>query len=175
MIVTGIQIREAIRRHRVILDILQRGWSDRISAFPEEQASKTAEALLEYDSRIMSEEGAISALLAAQDYYNTMVYVDLDGATITLAEAVCLVGVYTRREARMRIASVPPRSGGYGLGYSGTRDKDAVTATLVLDVDKSLDEVSWSVAMASDARQVIASGNVQPVDIPWLSPVLFGE
>jgi hypothetical protein len=96
MEVTGYQLREALKKHSLTLQNIERKFNKAMYRFADqekEHPTKLAAQVFELERRIVR-------LQAAQTQYNLLVKVDFQGQKISLAEAVRLQGVAGRNAGR---------------------------------------------------------------------------
>jgi hypothetical protein len=172
---TGYQIREALRRQGLRRDASAALFDDSLTAFADDQKTHPTNIVENFKRA----DRAIAALQVAQDQYNLHMKVKVtegDGTarTITLAEAVKLVGGAGRIEKMWRSAANPKKE---HYRYQEEVRKDGeVRAAPVMKVAALLDEADRAARWAGSLRQAIAVANTQEVELALegLSEALAG-
>jgi hypothetical protein len=172
MMVTGSEIKEAINRWKLTLEMVEKRFKPSLMVFPGDEKDHPDELALQ----IMTAEYAIARLQYAQTLYNNHVTVEVEGAKMSLAEAVRLVGSAGRMSKRWREAIVEERDR-FGPRDDLTRKADEIYAQRVLAAEEVTKRAKRALKRASALRNAIGGGNntsVAAADIQ-LDPSLLAE
>jgi hypothetical protein len=172
MKVTGYMLREAIKRHELRRDVAARSFNDSLKAFPGEVKDNPADIVEQF----LAAERATAALQTAQMRYNLAVKIDLyghgwDRTTMTLAEAIKLIGGEGRVEKMWRSAAGPSKKDRY---YSDDEiDPSHIRAQPTIKPQEAVKLATVAGKRAGALRAAIATANATEVEIEDLSPALF--
>lgn len=173
MQINGYQLLEAIHNHELTRDFLKSEFGDSQTVF---------EGETKRDPRVVADEWfyherTIAVLQHAQTVYNTSVRLtwrpedDAEAETITINEAVKLMGPITRRESLWR--SLLEQDEFDYIGRTRHRSKDVETAKSALSRQEISKAASEAARAKSRLREAIASANATPYDIPWLTQAML--
>ncbi len=179
MQVTGYQIREALRRWNLRRDAESALFEDSLRRFPDDEKPAPKTVIENFTAA----DRAIALLQVAQDRYNLAVTIEVkwgDGRgvngidTMTLAEAVKLVGGAGRVEKMWRSAANPQKD--RYASREEVRNPDEVRAKPVMKTGDILVEADKSARYAGALRQAIALANGREIDLSdeGLSKALAG-
>jgi hypothetical protein len=167
MKITGYGLREAIKLHKLRSDEAASSFDSTLKAFEDEE-KESPQSVVE---RYLAAEAAVSRLQTAQAEYNIIVKVTVDGATITLSEAIKRAGGLGRAEKMWRSAASPKKDR-YST-FEDTRDPTREHAKCTITATEAAALASKVAKTAGRFRAVIATANTVEVDIIDLDPVLF--
>jgi len=170
MKVTGIQLREAIKRWALRRDTASTHFAESLWQFKEDENRLSSPQ--ELADQYQAAERAIATLQTAQARYNLAAAVDLRGESLTLCDLVKRLGGAGRIEKMWRSAT---RAKGHDR-YSGperSRSKDAIQATRMVSIQDALGFATQSARYAGDLRNAIALANTNQIEIEDLDPALF--
>ena len=172
MKVTGYILREALKRHELRREVAARTFDDSLKAFPGEVKDNPVDIVEQF----LAAERATAALQTAQMRYNLAVKVNLHGhgwdhTTMTLAEAIKLVGGEGRVEKMWRSAASPGKKDRY---YSEDEiDPSHIRAQPTMKPQEAVKLATEAGRRAGALRAAIATANATEVEIEDLSPALF--
>lgn len=160
MLVTGYQLREAIRKWSVRRDTYKNQFSDSLNIFEGEAKPNPLDVM---DSFKKAEE-IITVLQVLQEVYNHSVTVYPTGSkdSMSLAKAIKLVGGAGRIHAMWK-ASLPGKPDRYGS--SNTRRTDEEVAKPAVSTSVMLQLTEEAANWAASLRIAIASGNAETRDL----------
>lgn len=168
MKITGYGLREAIKFHKLRSDEAASIFDTTLKAFQDE-TKETPQAVME---RYLTAETAVSKLQTAQAEYNLNVPVTIDGVTITLSQAIKLIGGLGRSEKMWRSVASPKKER-YSSPYEDTRDPTREHAKPTITTSEAAALASKVAKDASRLRAAIATANTVEVDLKDLDPALF--
>lgn len=164
MKVTGYQLRAAIKRREVTLQVAIRTFEDSLFVFPGEQRDPVGAI-----NEVLRIEKEIARLQTLQARYNLDVALPrVDG--LTLAEAVKFVGGAGRIEKLWR--SALPKKDRYALDVRVRRAEDE-QAVLAIDYRELVDRVDSAAKYAANLRGAIAAANNTEIDLDGLTPEML--
>lgn len=165
---TGWLLREAIKQNELRRDTAARSFNGTLKKFDDETKQDPEQVVTDF----LKFEAAIASLQVAQAQYNLKVRVPFGGRTITLCEAVKLIGGFGRAEKMYRSATgdKPDR---YSMRDDNVRDPNQERAKETLSPSKAASLASVQAKIAGRLRAAIATGNGTEVDIDNLDPALF--
>ncbi len=169
MKVTGIQIREAIKRWNLRRDASAGQFSESLWQFTEDENNTKPVDLMK---AFQEAEAAIARLQVAQTRYNLAVRVEVQTWKMTLCEAVKQVGGAGRMQKMWRRAALDKGRESYSY-RDMTRKTDEVRAQRQVSVKEALAEASRTAVLAGAFRNAIAIGNTSEVEIEALEDTLF--
>lgn len=154
MQITGYYLREEIKRATIERDTAAAQFNDSLSMFPGE-TKLSPKSIME---RFQAADRRLAELEVAQQRYNSLVTVNVEGVSMTLGLAVKLVGGAGRREKMWRDAALNKKDR-YSYDSERRRSKDDIYATRTISVGEATDEAVRSGKYASALRTAIATGN----------------
>lgn len=160
MKMTGFGIREALRRWQLKRDTANSLFDGSLRKFADDEKEHPQEIMKAFALA----DVAIAKLQTAQQLYNLTVLVDVQGNTMTLSEAVKLIGGVGRMEKMWR-SGVAPKRERYALREDEVRKDDEVRSVQVMKTSEMLSEAERAARLASALRFAIAQGNIQEVDL----------
>lgn len=161
--VTGHRLKESIKFHQLHLNAAKEQFTPSLHAFADEVKS----APESIDDKIFGAERAIARLQTAQSWYNLQVFCCIQESheTITLSEAIKVIGGAGRREARWRSASTPEVDR-YRSHMAPTRDANQTVAQRTVSYEYALEKSVLCAKFASQLRVAIAQANMQELEVP---------
>lgn len=154
---TGYALQQAIREATKERDLADSRFSGSLKAFPDEKKPSP----LKISDEIEAAERRIATLQAAQARYNLAVTVEADGRTMTLQEAVKLLGGAQRLEEKWREAA-KEEADRYG---SDTRDAGSIIRVRQVDNEKCVELARKHARRVNGIRYAIGKGNATEVEI----------
>jgi len=171
MKVTGYRIQHALRELEASRELAHQQFTENVMQF-ESQEDKLE--LPEVFARFTTLERKIAKLQIQQATYNLAVQVEVLGSTMSLHEAVKLVGGAGRAEKMWRdvVKGNASKSNRYSYG-SETRSKDQEYAKRSISVSDALGHAKLASKTAGALRQAIQVGNATEVELEGLDPALL--
>lgn len=160
MLVTGYQLREAIKQWELRKDAANRVFDESLKIFPGEEKPHPSKLIEQY----LAAEVAIAQLQTAQAHYNLIVSFDFEGHKITLCEAVKSLGGYSRVEKLWRTAAGGGKKERYGHSSDDERDTTKIYAVQVVTPMQGVEQATIAAKRASALRAGIATGNATPCE-----------
>lgn len=167
MEVSGYQLREAAKVWMLRLTTVESQFEGSLIKFPGENKP----APIDLSVEIMRCEQAVALLNTAQAHFNLNTRVTVDGKSITLAQAIKLIGGAGRMEKMWRSAATGERTDRYNR--NNTRDKDSVVAIRTITFNEALEQAKKAAIYAGQLRSAIAEGNANKLDVPFLNSELI--
>lgn len=152
--VNGYMIRQRLQELELDLKALLDEMSNGLYVFEGEERRSPMLAAAE----IRTTEAAIAGLQTAQQCYNLVVKVNVQGEEMTLCEAVKRVGGASRLEKMWR-GMVAPKKDRYSSGPDMHRDKTQEFAKRSVTVEDAKQQASQAAQYASSLRAAAAVGN----------------
>ena len=168
MKITGYALREALTLHELRSRTAAGSFDGSLKSFDDEEKDSPTNIVNSY----LTAETAIAKLQVVQLRYNLAVNVDVNGETMTLAEAIERVGGDARAEKFWRSAATP-KTDRYGYGGNDTRDPNLKVAKATLSATEATKLATQAAKRAGGFRQAIAVGNSREVEIQNLDNSLF--
>lgn len=165
---TGWQLKEALGAWELRKKSAEKLFPESLHTFKGETKDRPESIVGDF----LKAEQAIARLQVAQMRYNLTVKVKVLDETMTLAEAIKLVGGAGRVE-KMWGSVNPDRTRSYMPEYGLTRDPNQERAEQVISVKEGTKLAEQARKRASGFRAAINGGNAQEVDIENLDPNLF--
>lgn len=168
MEVTGYMFRHTLRELTHQRDIAAGQFSEALYAFEGDETPSPVDLMQTYRDC----EDRIARLQTAQQEYNLLVKVEVQGRTMSLSEAVKRVGGAGRAEKMWRSCAKDngrPRYGGRDL----TRKADEERAQRQVSITDAMNHAKVAAKFASALRMAIETGNATKVEIEGLDPALF--
>jgi hypothetical protein len=162
--VTGTQLKNMIKVCNAELDVVRSNWDGSLHRFVDEVKPNP----LELATRIEDLEERVALLQTAQGYLNLNVKVDYFGKTITLMQAIKLVGGKGRVAKLWREASKGEKTDRWGRRDVLERDSTKEFASPTINKEEAFAQFRSAESRASKLRELISWGNAQVVEIPWL-------
>lgn len=173
MKVTGYKIREALRKWQLKRETAAVQFHGTLLVFPGEEKPAPASIV----RAVTEAETRIAALQTAQTIYNTRVLVQFEGRTITLLEAIKLVGALGRVEKLWRVAAVGKKDkyAHYRSDDPGRLKEGEILAKRALTHEEAAAHVEAIAARLGALRETIAVANANVVTLQpeSLDPALF--
>lgn len=170
MKMTGFQLMYRLRELQDTRDIAGTQFDDCLYQFQADAGQKPSPVEL---TRVYREcERKIAALQVAQAQCNLAVSVEVLGDTMTLHEAVKLVGGAGRIAKMWKDAAKKGAQSHYGYGEP-SRDKDHEYARRTVSVRECLEHSTEASRWASALRQAVQLGNAAEIEIEDLDADLF--
>ena len=170
MKVTGIQLREAIKRWNLRKDTASTHFNESLWRFPDDES--TLPKPQELAEQFAKAEVAVANLQTAQTRYNLAVTISVSGETMTLCDAVKRIGGAGRLEKMWRSATKATGRDNW-RGVATTRSKDEVQARRMVSIGDALELATAAGKKAGDLRDAIAVGNTNAIEIEGLDPALL--
>lgn len=152
--VTGIRLREALKRWRIKRDVADKQFTDSLWAFEEDQKATPQEVAKNFTEADMM----IAKLQDVQAEYNRRVMVKVEGAEISLSAAIRLVGGAGRLESMWRRAATETGLGRYS-DRELSRPADEIRAKRVVSQANATIFSDNAARYAAALRTAIATGN----------------
>lgn len=171
MKVTGYRIQHALRELEAARELAHQQFTENVMQF-DSQEDKLE--LPEVFGRFTTLERKIAQLQIQQATYNLGVQVQVGSETMSLHEAVKLVGGAGRAEKMWKDVVKGNKSSSSRYNFTPeTRSKDQEYAKRSISVADALGHAKLAARMASSLRQAIQVGNATEVDLPGLDPSLL--
>jgi len=170
MEVTGIQLREAIKRWALRRDTSNTHFSESLFQF-ESEAEEIGNPN-DLMASLEKAELAIATLQVAQTNYNLQTGVTVRGDSLSLCDAVKRIGGAGRMEKMWRSAATNKGRDKYSYRES-TRDKDKEYMKRTVSVQDCMKRATEAGKYAGSLRDAIAVGNTGKLEIEGLDPALF--
>lgn len=169
MKVTGILLREAIKRWELRASTASSQFSECLYAFEGDDTPNPTELAAEYDKA----QDAVAKIQAAQSRYNLYVKLKMsESEEITLCQAVKRIGGAGRLEKMWRSAAQDKGHDRYSM-RNNERSKDTEYARRQVSIKDCVRNATEAAKYAAKLRSMIAIGNTAEVDIEDLDPTLF--
>jgi hypothetical protein len=169
MLVTGYQLKEALKMKALELSTIQTQFDESLYRFEGEEKQHPKDVA----DAIRQLENEIVELQTAQDYYNLNVKVDVSGEQWSLCKAVKAVGGAGRVAKMWRTAAHGEKRDRWDRSRSMTRNKDDEIAIPTVTKPEALSEARAAEKFASQLRNAIAVGNTDTIEISWVTEKLF--
>ena len=170
MVVTGYELREALRNWRTRREVCQAQFRESLFQFEDDKSDDfTPEAI---SQQFQEADNAIAMLECAQQHYNLKVEVRAAGHTYTLSYAVKRIGGAGRHEKMWRAAALDKGRDRYESRQT-TRKADEVHAKRTVSVGDSMKRAQEAAIFASALRNAIAEGNATKLEIDWIDSALL--
>jgi len=169
MLVNGYKLQHSLRELEQTREVLAQQFSDNVMQF-ESQEEKLE--LREVFARFTSLEKKVAQVQVAQARYNLAVQVNVLGETMSLHEAVKLVGGAGRAEKMWREV-VKGQKTSRLYGGDTTRTKDVEYAKRSISVSDAFGQAKHAAKVASALRQAIQLGNATDLELEGLEPSLL--
>lgn len=165
---TGYALREAMKVHSLNKETAEAAFQDALKAFPGE----TKPAPMDSFNALLKADLALALLETFQVKYNLAVKVMVQGASMTLLEAIKMAGITGRTEKLWKATIANPVS---LPSYYDTDEKDAtkVRAVRTLPVETAVAQTKMYGKKASALRAAIAAGNSTEIELEDLDASLF--
>lgn len=171
MKVTGYRIQHALRELESARELAHQQFTENVMQF-ESQEDKLE--LPEVFARFTTLERKIAKLQIQQAIYNLTVQVEVLGSTMSLHEAVKLVGGAGRAEKMWRdVVKGKTTNSRYSYGEATARDKNHEYAKRSISVVDALGHAKLASKTAGALRQAIQVGNATEVELEGLEPSLL--
>ncbi len=170
MKVTGYRIQHALRELEAARELAHQQFVENVMQF-ESQEDKLE--LPEVFARFTALERKIARLQIFQANYNLAVQVNVGSETMSLHEAVKLVGGAGRAEKMWRDVVKGKTANPYSRFSEGTRSKDQEYAKRSVSVNEALGHAKLASKTAAALRQAIQVGNATELDLEGLDASLL--
>lgn len=168
MLVSGYQIREATHRHELARDTAAQLFKKSTFAFSDDEPLDPKKVMEDFQS----EEHAVVRLQEAQQRYNLLVTVNVQGVEMTLGAAVKSLGGAGRAEKMWRETIIIKDR--YGSTVRDMeRSKDTLVAKRVVGINEATKLANKAAGYAGALRAAVATGNATKVEIESLDESLF--
>lgn len=167
MKITGYKLQHTIREASAELVVLVSQFEDSFMAFPDDEKPHPKDLYQKY----LALEEKITKLQTLQGQYNLTVEVTVQDKSMTLAQAVKLVGGAGRGEKLWR-SKAKIHKDRYSIRSEEYRDKDHVYARRVMTPEECLAEAKLASKWAAALREAIQIGNATELDLE-ADPALF--
>lgn len=167
MKITGYKLREAIKQHELRRDTAAATFESSLKKFPGEDKEDPREVI----KLFLLSERAVAKLQTVQMFFNIAVKVEANGETMTLAEAIKLVGGAGRVEKMWRVAASGKKDR-YAT-HDESRASDTVYATPTITAAEAVRLATAAGRVSGNLRAAIAVANAQEVEIQDLDATLF--
>jgi len=169
MEVTGFQIKEALKMKNLELDAVRLQFDDSLHAFKDEKKLSPQEVM----TQVTQLEQEIALLQTAQSIFNLTVEVLVGKTTMTLEQAIKMVGGAGRSSGMWRKAAGSRRRRGYYNEPSLSRRADEEQAVPTIDRAEALQHAKSAEKFASQLRGAIAVGNTKKVNVNLVTEALL--
>lgn len=159
MKIDGFTLQQAVREAKAERDQASKRFTPALKKFPGEEKPdprELAEAFIAAEIRL-------ARLQSAQTLFNLTARVQVQGETMSLLEAIKLVGGAGRLEAMWRSAATP-ETNRYSMNED-TRQKDTIVAEAQVSFDEAGELRRKAGKRASALRAAIQKGNAQEIDL----------
>lgn len=172
MKVSGYTLREAIKEYELRSSAAATGFDRTLRAFPSEVVSGAKDKPQEVVDRFLASEHAIAYLQTVQAEYNLKVILTFEGGSLTLTQAVKMVGGLARAEKMWRSVASPKKDRyGYGdqdLERDPTKERSEAQIT-----QKEAARLSSQLARkAGRLRAAIATANATEIELDFDSTLI---
>lgn len=163
MLVTGYQLREALRHWRTTYEAIRQDMGDALYYFEEEEKPLPQNM----SKTIMATAVAVGNLEVAQQRYNDSIDIDIMGETKSLGFAIKMIGMVSQHAFDCK-KLVSGNKNAYYDRFEKTRNKDEVSAKRSISKEDAKSLFTKSSKIAADLRQKIALSNAEKreIDIP---------
>jgi len=173
MLVTGYELKRALEHWELLKGIAKDKFQNELEAFPENKGTKIP---LTRAQEYLTAEQNIVILQVAQQYYNSVVTVNIDGKKHSLAHAIKMKGVWRRYRKEWENALAVTRgfdNRGFYTGRTHRVRKEDETY-LVPILTEEVAEAHFVKAAKNDdyIRAIIAEANGETVEIEGLDESL---
>lgn len=167
---TGFQLMYRLRELQDVRDVAGAQFAESLYVFDSEGGTRVLPTEL---ARTFAEaEHKIAALQVAQARYNLAVTVEVEGRSMTLHEAVKLVGGANRLAKMWKDAAKKGTREHYGYGEP-TRSREHEYARRTVGVEECLEHAAQTARWASALRQAVQLGNAVEVELNDLDAALL--
>jgi hypothetical protein len=162
MQINGYQIQTAIKEAKQRRDIAESRWGGSQSAFADEKFTHPSVHM----ERMIAAERQTAALQVTQARYNLAVTVTVDGESMTLLQAIKLVGAAARTENLWKslVDSNENHSWRHGVNVR-ERQVGVEVSKRLISADEAADAMVTAAAYARRLRGAIAAGNAQFIEL----------
>lgn len=170
MKVTGTQIRNEIKLLTTELSSVNNGFEESLTYFPGE----TKPDPLAIGAQIIKLERTLGIWQAAQKEYNINTPITFGKRTISLQEAVSIIGGYSRVSKLFRTASGAGKKDPYARRFRAVRSSEStkVTESESITREQAIEEFKRIEKQAAELRKEIGKANNNEVEIGWLDSAL---
>jgi len=166
MLVTGYDLREALKRWTLRKDTASRQFNNTIFAFDDENKPSPTSVAQDFTKA----DCAVALLQEAQQRYNLAVQITVKGQSMSLAMAVKSIGGAGRLEKMWRFATTDTGRDRYSIRET-TRRADDIVARRVISPEECMEKADAAARFASALRSAVASANGNKLPIEQLSSV----
>jgi len=168
MKVTGTQIRNEIKLLTTELSSINNSFDESLTYFEGEPKPNP----IAIGAQIVKLERTLGIWQAAQKEYNVNNPITFGGRTISLQEAVSIVGGYGRVSKLFRTASGAGKKDPYGRRRGYTRTTSEVNSKESITREEAVEEFKRIEKQAAELRMQIGKANNNEVEIGWLDSAL---
>lgn len=170
MKVTGTQIRNEIKLLTTELSSVNNGFEESLTYFPGETKPWVPLWLM----LIIKLERTLGIWQAAQKEYNINTPITFGKRTISLQEAVSIIGGYSRVSKLFRTASGAGKKDPYARRFRAVRSSEStkVTESESITREQAIEEFKRIEKQAAELRKEIGKANNNEVEIGWLDSAL---
>lgn len=162
MKVTGITLREGMRKWQTRLEVAAKQFTESLWQFPDDNRKLASPT--ELSKQFLEADEAIAAIQTAQQQYNLNNIMDFRGKKISLAMAVKLIGGAGRHEKMWRSAATDSGRDKYSY-RENTRKADDIHAERQVTVADAMRHAEEASSYASALRSVIALANAKEMEV----------
>mgnify|MGYP001566113377 CR=1 FL=1 len=168
MKITGYKLQHAIREAMALRDLAASQWDGVLYAFEDEHKPTPAGVMGLY----LFHEHRLCALQVGLARYNLAVTVQVQGAPMTLCEAVKRVGGAGRAEKMWRMAATGGKKDRYERELDRKRSTGETHAQRTTPTDEAVKRATGAGRFAAALREAIQVGNATEVEI-GINPAAF--
>lgn len=172
MKISGYGLREAIKEHSLRSSTAASGFDRTLKAFKSERESGQKDTPQVVAGRFLDAEMAVARLQTVQSEYNLKVTLVFEGETITLTQAVKMIGGLARAEKMWRSVASPKKD---RYGYDDVeleRDPTKERAEFQITQTEAAVLSSRLARKAGRLRAAIATANATEIELDF-DPVLI--
>ena len=166
MKVTGYKLQHALRELAHTSVIAAGQFDDSLTVFPDEKKPHPTKVMDDFQEA----ESKIARLQTFQAAYNLRVTVKVEGHTMTLSQAVKLVGGAGRIEKMWRSVAAPAKD---IYSRRDTRDATSIVSQKTISTGEAAALAKAAARWASALREAIQVGNATELELDELDPALF--
>jgi hypothetical protein len=172
MKVSGYTLREAIKEYELRSSAAATGFDRTIRAFKSEVESGAKDKPQEVVDRFLASQLAVARLQTVQSEYNLKVFLTVDGSSISLTQAVKMIGGLARAEKMWRSVASPKKD---RYGYDDLdRERDPTKERAEAQItQKEAARLSSQLARkAGRLRAAIATDNATEIELDFDSTLI---
>jgi hypothetical protein len=170
--ISGYTLREAIKEHELRSNTAATGFDRTLRIFPSEKGTGSKDTPQVVVDRFVEAEIAVARLQTIQAQYNLHVPVIYEGTTITLTQAIKMIGGLSRAEKMWRSVASPKKDR-YAYGDSDNeRDPNKERSEAQISQSEAARLSSQMARKAGRLRAAIATANSAEIELDF-DPVLI--